>query len=339
MPQLRQERVPPSNWRRVFGTLLALVLVFASVNVAVMMLLKRHPVDRQAWLIARKWRMLQTLDHPVDCLILGDSSGLIGVIPNVLNEKLHYTRSLNLCTIMTMLVANDAWMLDTYLKRFPPPRQVLLVHAFDIWQDDKVEQFEYPDLPWGYWRHMTPSLTPDRDDEIQAALSRYLPLYAHSGWLARTLEYPWELHHFYMDENGYMPVSSAYPGALDEDVQTRLKRISGRTFKMSSINQASLARIEQLAEKYDIDVRIVNGPVYDGLYRTPAFTSYYRQVLAGLNSELTRSRRMSLVFSTPQTFAHDQMENVVHLLRPAAEVFTQRLGDELMRTIQRVGAH
>src|SRR5262245_9968724 len=129
--QLAQEIVGPTTPRKILLTLLGTVSVIALINLVFVF----QSMNLGYRVIQQKWEMLLDLKQPVDWIVLGESSGSEGVTPDIISQELG-GKALNLCTIGNMLVVNDAWMLDKYIAKFGPPRGVVIVHVYDIWDRD-----------------------------------------------------------------------------------------------------------------------------------------------------------------------------------------------------------
>ena len=78
-----------------------------------------------------KWRTILKPTGPTpDFLIFGDSSGIYGVTPSVLDSLLG-TLSCNCCTYRPMTTISHATLLHEFIRRWGGTEGVLLVQTFD----------------------------------------------------------------------------------------------------------------------------------------------------------------------------------------------------------------
>ena len=147
------------------------IVVILLLNLLAIWVVQRYSPNRGYRLVREKWTLLLNLKEPVEWLVLGDSSGNQAVDPALLDARLG-GRSLNLCTTGNALVLGDLWMLETYLRRFGPPRGVVLVHTYDLWGRDKNSNTvaDVP-LPWGYWT--------EREHPLHLGTEELMDLFLH----------------------------------------------------------------------------------------------------------------------------------------------------------------
>lgn len=130
---LPSEKPPDENaGSALWGTLLGTLAVALLVNALAAAYLDWRPVNLGYRVIKTKWRLLAAQRRPVGWLVLGDSTGNQGIVPEVLSEKLGGS-TLNLCTIGALGAWNDAWMLEAYARVAGAPRHVLVVHTYQAW--------------------------------------------------------------------------------------------------------------------------------------------------------------------------------------------------------------
>ena len=135
-PPALAEVVAPTNRRQLMTTAAIVAVLILTVDLVAAALLAWRPVARDHWLVASKWRLLDRA-RATDTLVLGDSSCNQGVRPDVLGAALGGS-VLNLCTIGDLLVINDAWMLEAYLRRHPPPARVVVANRTVAKADELV---------------------------------------------------------------------------------------------------------------------------------------------------------------------------------------------------------
>ncbi|MCA9916906.1 MAG: hypothetical protein KC445_03095 [Anaerolineales bacterium] len=333
--QLTHEVIAPTNGRSAALTILGTLFLLFLINWGVIWLGRTYPDNRGYWLVRQKWELLYRLDEPVDWLILGDSSGNQGVVPEVLEGRLGGT-AVNLNTVGAMGATDDAWMLEEYISRFGPPPQVLIVHTYDAWPRNVAPIFlAKTPLPWGSWQNVyTPPVLMTGQEKLNVWLTRYFPLYADNVTLGKLIrgwifdQTPIFQTRFHLQENGYMPLA-APPASpyIDTDLQDHFGRVANK-FSLSQSNRQALAQLVALADTNKIEMYIAFGPLYGELVKDERFQAYYLAERAALQAITDQSTHVHLL-ETLATFPADQMENVDHLIFEAAKVYTGMLADEI----------
>ena len=336
-PTFDHDPMPPASWKDVRRLLLGIVVSLVVFNAAARWFLTYHSPDRTPRVTRAKWALASEAKPGTDWLILGDSSGLRGVVPTTLNAQLG-VRSVNLCTTRRMLAVADAWMLTRYLQRHSPPRGILLVHTYEIWHGDRdwlVAAMPDLPLPWGFWNRLDPPLRLRMAEQVSAFLIRHVPLVGDNEALAQAFQYPWKVkRHFFsigVDENGYMPIARGNPRQVEQARRLAVEAVRGRTFHLSELNRQALQRIRELAETRGFDIYLANSPMYEGLYRDPGFQAYFRQVQQELRAFAATSPRIHYIAQEPWTFPKDQMEDCDHVTAPASQEFTRKLAEEILQ--------
>lgn len=332
----REIAVRPSGRAVLLNALVPLV-VFLVTNFVVLWYLDRYTTNRGYWLLQRKWEILQTMAEPIGWFVVGDSSGNQGIVPEVLQDELDET-AVNLCTMGGTVALDGVWMIEEYIARFGAPKNVLIVHTYDIWHRElePILLAKIP-LPWGYWNGYAPTPTLSVEDQFNILLGRYVPLYAEPMTIGDVLTlavfYPERLFKdsYYLQPNGYMPaLKAAPPQSLKQDVGWHLDLVENDDFVLAETNRASLEQVIALAEGYQINVFIANGPIYEGLYRNEDFQEYLSEVREALSGFAERSEYVHYLPTVP-VFPASQMENADHVIRPAAEKYTEILAAEIAK--------
>ena len=126
------------------GTIVLVVLINVLAYIAYYSPLIGHGSVRQ-------WNLLLTLEQPVDTLILGDSSGAYGVLPDVVEEVLGGS-AINLCTDGQSAPLADPWMLSTYIEKYGVPDRVILVRTpLTYTRDTPLDCVARIPMPWKFW--------------------------------------------------------------------------------------------------------------------------------------------------------------------------------------------
>jgi hypothetical protein len=297
--------------------------------------LDRYPQNLGYVLIEEKWDLLSSMEAPADWLIIGDSSGNQGVVPETLEEKLGGT-AVNLCTVGNMALLDDTWMLRRYIDRFGPPENVVIVHVYNIWHREAPPPAllaQIP-LPWGFWKEMSPPLELSLEERIDILLARYVPLIAEPRALKQALKSPTKLFKrktLEFETNGYMPVSQANAGAVQMDAVAHRRFAAENEFTLSNINQRALNEIVGLANRYGINVYLANSPLYEDMLKDGQFREYYAAVEDWLRESAERSAHIHFLAGTV-TFGMDQMDRVDHVTHSTALSFTHSLAARIADT-------
>lgn len=316
----------------VLGALIILLLLNGLANGFLTYLISQ----RSYFLASYKWNLLNQLEEPVDWLVLGDSSCNQGIIPEILSQTLDGA-ALNLCIFGPLLVFNNAWMLEQHIRQVGPPKNVVIIHVYDLWERDiGDETFAHlsriPVSPEKL-QSFTPSLDLNIGHQLQWFSFRYLHLYTSSDTIADFLQNPVETfqegREFTVTSSGFMPKYNPNPLDVEEDVPGHLAMIRDKTFEISEVNRRSLDAIRVLAEKHEFNVYFVSSPLYEELYNRPQFRRYFRKVRKGLKGFTRSSDRLHVVMDEPLTFDKHQMENVDHLIESAAKIYTQQVAEQI----------
>jgi len=330
-----EEVVQPVRPRQLWITWIGAFLLVLFLNFLVAPRLLVGGRNLAGWIIGHKWRLLQELKAPVDDLVLGDSSCNQGVNPVTLAEALGDARAVNLCTIGDMLALNDAWLLQTYIARFGPPKRVIIVHVYDIWSRD-FNWSRVGSIPVGLTdlRQLRPEVRLKRWQLRSYIESRYFPLYANNLSLQARLRpgdpalrnAPGPRH---IDSLGFLADTVAFPDSVEHDLRGHLEFLGQDSFKLSSDNARGLARIAALARQHGFEVYLASAPVYRQLADAPAFQNYFTQVQKALATATGEDSPVHLVFDPPLTFAASQMQNADHLVLEAANHYTRALAERI----------
>jgi hypothetical protein len=334
------ERLPDERLKAVSratltrSILLALALLVAS-NAALSWALLTHPVNAGYGVCRKKWELLEQLDHPVDYLILGDSSCNQGVDPKVI-ERVLGGSALNLCTIGDMLLVGDAWMLQAYVEKFGAPKAVIIGHVYDVWpRNDKNLKLSLwnIDAASHAWRDQEPRLALDLRSRFEFRVGAYFPMYSQPLTLSHLMRHPSGL--FVESPRyaaGFMIEDKAAPGRVLLDTQHHLSALGrGRAFAISDINRKALTSIGRTASTFGFPVYFVHAPVYDRLHDSQAFQKH----LGAINKLLaSNGESISVLLPDAPHFRAQQMQNADHLVGSAARVYSQEIAEALQQRMQ-----
>lgn len=322
------ERLRPSGKKEILCNLLGPILVFLLLNFSAGWYLEHFATNLGYRLIREKWKLLHGLPGKVDWVILGDSSGNQGLRPDILKETLGVS-SVNLCTIGSLTLAGDAWMLEAYLRKFGPPRKVLIIHSYDVWaREISRDAMAMIPEPWGFWEsyHPSPEFTPR--DTFKIFLARYVPLYSQHQTLTEIFASPRTAFrkHFTLREDGFMAEEEPDPKTVRHAVRNHLASVRKRpSFHLSSINVRALKGLEETASQHRFEIIFVNGPLYRGMYEQEDFRSYYNRIIKWLADFTASSPSLRSAFEEPFLFSENEMQSIDHVTVFAAERYTREV--------------
>lgn len=298
-----------------------------------MVWLGAHSTNRAYVIIMEKWRMLLDMKQPVDCLILGDSSGNQGVDPQRLKTATGMS-AVNLCTVGDMQVLNDVWMLQHYLAHVGTPRVVILVHTYDGWPFEMAPQL-LAKTPLSVSEILR--FRPKAPFGVRGALRffflRYFPLYSDNLTLSSQIKHPWktfeQFHQAWTRTDGFTVLHEANIEEVRADAADHQAFVRKHPAVVSEENTRVLKLLRELADEHHFDVFVVNSPIYEGLYKDEVFQAFYRQLTIRITRVLNGDRWIHNLLPDPKTFPADQMENADHVTYAAAQIYTDWLVSRL----------
>ena len=331
---LPQEEVGPASARAIWQALAGTALVVLLMNVsAIGVLWFGDPVTNNGDTLMRaKWKMILEMTQPVDWVILGDSTALQGVVPDVIGRSLGGT-AVNLATLSPSTALGDAWTLATYIRRFGPPQGVIVVHNYRTWHIDELDYraIRVP-LAWAQLNRLQPEIKLSTREYIPVYISQVFPLYWDSPRLSWLFQFPWSKFtvRSSVQEDGFMPSrTKPHPQAAELQALKEVERIRDDGLRLSQLNRLAVERIGALADQYAFDVYIVEGPLFQGLYQNEHFLRSFRELQAMLVALTARSDRVHYVSQVPITFAEDEMQDAYHPLDATARVYTEEVSKQI----------
>ncbi|MEB3358385.1 MAG: hypothetical protein VKK04_16790, partial [Synechococcales bacterium] len=245
-----------------------------------------------------------------------------------------------LCIFGPLLVFNNAWMLEQHIQQVGPPKNVIIIHVYDLWErdieDETLAHLSRMPLSKRTWQSFNPRLELNLGHQLQWFSFRYLRLHTSNETIAGFLREPVktfkEGREFTVTPSGFTPKQGAELLDIAEDVEDHLDEIGDEPFAISEINQESLEVIRSLAEEYEFNVYFVASPLYQGLYEQPKFRRYFRRVKRELERFANSSDRLHVLMDDPITFEANQMENVDHLIESGAKIYTRKIAEQIAET-------
>jgi hypothetical protein len=279
------------------------------------------------------------LEQPVDTLILGDSSGAYGVLPDVVEEVLGGS-AINLCTDGQSAPLADPWMLSTYIEKYGAPGRVILVRTpLTYTRDTPLDCIARIPMPWKFWEEMEPepSWSNDMRSMVFLFIDKYFPLYSQKVSISAMISDP-EIYVKIFNTlkkgtyTGPVGYSHADPLQVEFDSQEMLERIRDTSFSISGDNDRALNSIIELAEQYHFPVYFVNSPIYEQVYSDDIYRDFFRSYSETIDKFIDNETTY-LIFEIPMTFEKTQLQNPNHLIHSSAQVYTGELTEQI-RVIQ-----
>ncbi|MHC4215475.1 MAG: hypothetical protein ACYSWP_19105 [Planctomycetota bacterium] len=326
-----QEKPISTTYKSVAISIFGAMVVVSLLNLLANWYLKDYTFNRGYWIITQKTKILSSLDTSEYWLVLGDSSGNFGIVPEILDQSLN-VRSINLCTIADMLTIGDSFTLRDYIEGHGTPTGVLMVYAYNTWpRKGKIGAFARSHWPM---LKIKKQLELDASGLIQLAIHRFFPIYSESTTLTSMSLMPrtafLEGIPFKIEPNGFMPLPEPSPGVLS-DARHHLRQINEIEPVISSANLAGLMEIANLADDYGFNGYLVSSPLYAEIWQDPKFRLYFSTIQTKIETIASEYDRLFyLHFDTDLTFPADKMENVDHVILPAAKVYTSRVAERIL---------
>jgi hypothetical protein len=323
----------PATLSQVLATVLGTLILFMLANRATGQFFRLYTTNIDIWVIREKWHLVQSMDAPVDTLVVGDSSALMGVVSGEMGHEMGGT-VMNLATIGAMGALDDAWMLQVYLERFGAPQRVVIVHNYEVWEFEPLEEaIFYIPISQVRGKSLQPEMEMSLSGRFEWGLARNVPLYYEAAAFREKLtalafgeeedagrfELPYEL-----EAGGYAKVDKANPGEVRRGVGRQLKAIEGKTFTISEINAAALESMIALGEQYQFEIYIADGPVAADLHNTETFQEFALSMEAYFTQVGQKHDHVNYL-GTIATFPNEQMRDYVHTIHPASVIYTQTL--------------
>jgi hypothetical protein len=335
------------RWRALAASVLVAVAVVAAANFAAWKYLQTYPVNPGLARVWIKWRMIDHEHKPVDWLILGDSTCLHGIVPDVIRSETGGT-ALNLCTLANAMVVNDAWQLEYYINKVGVPRNVVLFHAYHVWYRgisdflvilDQIpvgislyKSFS-PPLNIGFFGDIDFLTRPIRtfyisNVSVDYAITHELTRLFQGGWARTDINNALQ---GVLSTRGYIGNGSANAAETVLSAQKAAKDFANRDFVLSPENAAALKAICELSQKYKFKLYLANSSIARMLYEDPGFERYYQAMVSKLSSEVDSCPGMTYVMKIPPQFEPSEMENETHV---ATDPIAARLTRDLMAAVK-----
>lgn len=312
-------------------------LIFAFLflfNIILFIYLRYRTPNLGYEVVTRKWNLLEKLEEKKDWLILGDSTCNQGLSVDVF-EKENDVTAINLCTIGDMLTVNDSWMLEKYIKKVGPPKNVLIIHTYNIWEREKADLGLFSQTP--VLSLIKEESTPwifGKKEVMLLLFYKYFPIYSEKSSILETIvgffqkEDPRK--HVVFDEKGFMAVEYPDPETVNISVNSHKNSLKNSRFQMSSFNLSGIENIKKLAEKYEFDVFIANSPINSELAKDENFKAYFSDLNSYLDEYASRSDHLHHINSL-FPFPASEMASSDHVTKSAATKYSKKISEEIRK--------
>lgn len=311
-----------------------LVVVFNQVGLA---LLNRYTTNFGYWLVNKQWAALDKGVGKPSWLILGDSTAVTGVVPEVFGAELH-GRVRNFATFADLLAVNDAWMLSEYIRQHGAPKHVVVVHTVDHWHRayKSVVLAKVP-RPWGFWETFNPPIELDWPKLWNIFKGKYFALYAEKKSVASILRHPGLVadRWFKMSPSGHVPGRPHDPFRVARDLGRTYHLVRSERFRMSMINRAALEAFCAMTDAEGFDLYLAFGPMHDALEHDPTFQRYRDAEVADLRRRTAACKHVHVVpdqFYFPGSALDVHVDHVTPAVAPD---YTRKLARAVIRVRQK----
>ena len=311
-------------------TIILSVFFFLLLNFAGWFYLENYTLNKGYYIVKKKWDILRHIKKGANWLIVGDSSGNQGVIPDEMEDEFGGT-VFNLCTVGDNTALIDSWMIDYHIRKFGPPQNILMVHVYDMWKREPEENLlgRNP-LLMAFSKNLKPSLF-SKSEKLDLVYNKYFALYNQNVTLKKVIRNSdyWFYQQYHFEENGYQQHNHPYPNNVVKDLGWHLGALRKSEFKLSETNRKALETIKTMAEANHINLYIAHSPVADTLFQQDRYQKYFSQVDSTLQSYANSSPNIHLINSDQMVFGRDEMQNTDHIIHPAAIKYTHHLINEI----------
>ena len=308
------------------------MLLVVILNVSFFVLLNYSDTNLGYEVVHHKWGLASNVDDRIDTLIVGDSSGDQGVDPSHIENSTTYN-ALNLCTIGDLLLIDDVWLLEHYLKRNRAPDRVIVVHVYDVWHrtEPRMEALRQIPIQMDDWDALTPFIRIGWQWKLSVLFDDLCPLYSRRVTLRNLFSNPLSFvaeRTSRFDGKGFRQVTTGNRDATAKDRKRHLAFLSTHSFVPSDVNQHAIRRLLKLTSDHNISLVIANSPLDAGVASNANFLLYYQQLNAWLLNETGAADHVT-VLQDVFPVGEEELELVDHVTHSAAKRYT----DFLLRSI------
>ena len=318
------ETVGAESWEGLAKLLGAMGFIFVFAGILVTGWVRTHNAYRSFDLYEYKWQLLLQERAPCDWLLLGDSTGNLG-LDAALFEKRLGGRALNLSTTIATSSAADAWFVETLIHRGVIPTHVVVMRTLLSWISERPAASSWSRIPLS-WKERR-RLRPEIGENMTSVFTRYWPPFAALG---ASLEFPTAAvpKQMVVEIDGFQGNMVTDPSYLLQEVPSRkLPPGEKGEFSLTPSATASLRILSDEAARYGFDLYIVFPPWQEEHQNSPEIREY-QNVYRLLFETFLISPNVHLV-SPPLTFPKRDFIDARHLSYQGAWRFTNALIDQL----------
>ncbi len=326
-PSLPYEIYPRDSYHLVGKLIISIILLFFLFNVVYYFYLNQYDSSRET----RKIELVNLLDEPVDVIILGDSVSDFGIIPNLIESETGYT-ALNLALNGSWTYYHDVWILESYIRKFGPPKFIIWGHAHHVVERtfNSVVRLSSTTHPYGFgWssEYLDPIMSDF--DKIQIIIHRLFPLYYRDQTNKYLLSHLLSVQDSDMKYDIKNKGVSFFPVVDEEIVETKVQNamdsISGRFF-IADDNRRVIRILLDMLEEYQIPTYSFIAPVHQTLGSNEDYLFALRPQKKWLNA---RSLEYDMLTFNPEIIMYESsyMVDEEHMNINGAELFTHYLID------------
>jgi len=343
-PSLLKRIARPKGWAGIAVTVAVaalIVLIGNSCASAYLEVKPRSAHGPEVWGVRyalRAWQGLIELSAPVDTIILGDSEAEQNLLSGPIGDRLGGS-VFNLGNIFGTTLLSDAWMLQYYIDKFGPPRNVVLLRDYAAYElGHSLEFMSIVPLEWGYWDRLGPAPVWKSGEKRRLYISKNIPLYSESDILSYRLKHPNEL--FTQQAVALRPdrnysYGTIAPSEFGDWLDTGSAGVYG-PFSPSADSVNALRDMSDQARRLGFQLYIAVGPEWDKVSKDPDRQAKVNAAWEWL-AQFTDPEYVHLVLES-MVFQEDQMQSPTHLRLGAARQYTEAVLSDMVATQNRMAA-
>jgi hypothetical protein len=259
--------------------------------------------------------ILNTIDEslnsgPVDVIFFGDSTGKDGILPDIIEQETGL-KSINLASYAMVSGFADIYFLNKYLQKNTPPKKIFILRTLYTWKKP-IRFDEYlevsPDIGTSFYLLKNSVFSVEKF--FHAAIARHARILRENNAIRRKVTAPWN-----------------YDRYIPEYANGRV--IQGKHF----VRDESLELLERMcniAEKYDIEMYILQAPYAEKMKVDVDFMSSSAEIISTIQSVTENNSHCSFV-DTLQFYKENLMADKTHTNKKGAEVFSTWLANTYLR--------
>lgn len=339
----------PAQPRQIVISFGMMLVLFVAANLVLAKLANRSGFDVDN----RKWHIIKQQTKPIDWMVVGDSHGLNGIVPSIMEATLG-GECLNLCGHAGMHKLSDSWKISYHVQHGGPPKHAVVITAYHSWPhgfDEYTGQLmaRIP-LPSGYWNQLQPVVHPTFDQYRSFTLGRYVPLYSSNLTLAEILMHPGFLRRQVRAAKavapvaapteptavdprdlarGYVPAEALAPEVQAKQLAAVREEIPKVPFSISPMNQMALDAMAAMAAEHKFTIYLVNGPLNETIV-TPATKPYFDALDRALTDFAEAHPHVEHIPGYA-TYPSSETRDEGHLLATAARKYTAWVAESIQR--------